>query len=418
MENDVKKVLLTLGVMSEIKQGHKSFMNEQESPITISNALYTYPKVWTMKSRGVLTSGGRMNPNSEKVFAELMKQVAEDPKRGMCTFNITSGNDTFHQNKKKENPNYNSRHLTGEAIDVTTSESCRSFLKNWLDQYKNYKKGFSYLDEYAKPSRESSGGHFHLSFNSTSADPEIQAEPDLATDSSSDSEISSSGDEDIVSSMLGGTLDKLTKPFREKLTTNLANKFTSATNPNSLSEQFDLGDGKIIKGKFIIPANSGFISSPIKGKISAKQFCNNQILIRSENDDFYLLYCNMTNISKHSGNVYQGTKLGSSSEDVEVSLLSNKFKLISLGSAAAYSLLSKDTDDEGNTKTRRNTSSSYSREKEIEYYEPLVPSLVDLITYPFRKKKETKEQDYKKYSEILKNKKLEENLQRIKKLLN
>lgn len=414
MENDVKKVLLTLGVMSEIKQSHKNFVNEEESPTTISNALYTYPKVWTMKSRSVLTSGGRMKPSSELVFSELMKQVAEDPKRGTCTFNITAGNDTYHQDKKKEDPNYNSRHLTGEAIDVTTSESCRSFLKSWLEQYKNYKKGFSYLDEYAKPSEKSTGGHFHLSFNSTSADPEIEGEPDLATNS----EISSSGDEDIVSSMLGGTLDKLTKPFREKLTTNLVNKFTSATNPGSLSEQFNLGDGKIIKGKFIIPANSGFINSPIKGKISAKQFCNNQILIRSENDDFYLLYCNITNISKHSGNVYQGTKLGSSSEDVEVSLLSNKFKLISLGSATAYSLASQDTDDVGNKKTRRDTSSGNGYKKEIEYYEPLVPSLVDLITYPFRKKKETKEENYKKYSEILKNKKLEENLQRIKKLLN
>jgi hypothetical protein len=418
MENDVKKVLLTLGVMSEIKQGHKSFMNEQESPITISNALYTYPKVWTMKSRGVLTSGGRMNPNSEKVFAEFMSSISEDQNRGNCTFVISAGNDTYHQNIKKQDPNYNSKHLTGEAIDITTSSSCMGYIKKWLDQFKNYRPGFAYRDEYSNPSSKSTGGHFHLSFSSKSADPEIQGEPDLATASASDTEISSSGDEDIVSSMLGGTLDKLTKPFREKLTTNLVNKFTSATNPNSLSEQFDLGDGKIIKGKFIIPANSGFIRSPIKGKISAKQFCNNQILIRSENDDFYLLYCNMTNISKYSGNVYQGTKLGSSSEDVEVSLLSNKFKLISLGSAAAYSLLSQDTDDEGNTKTRRNTSSSYSREKEIEYYEPLVPSLVDLITYPFRKKKETKEQDYKKYSEILKNKKLEENLQRIKKLLN
>jgi len=103
-----------------------------------------------------LTSGGELNSNFLDIINKFMtewKQIGGST----CTLMFTSGNDLFHKNR-------NSRHKTGEAIDVQLSKSCHPKFINLLNSYKSKYNGFSYIDEYTHPSPGSTGGHFHLSY--------------------------------------------------------------------------------------------------------------------------------------------------------------------------------------------------------------------------------------------------------------
>lgn len=103
-----------------------------------------------------LTSGGELNSNFLNIINKFMtewKQIGGST----CTLMFTSGNDLFHKNR-------NSRHKTGEAVDVQLSKSCHPKFINLLNSYKSKYNGFSYIDEYTHPSLGSTGGHFHLSY--------------------------------------------------------------------------------------------------------------------------------------------------------------------------------------------------------------------------------------------------------------
>lgn len=103
-----------------------------------------------------LTSGGELNSNFLNIINKFMtewKQIGGST----CTLMFTSGNDLFHKNR-------NSRHKTGEAVDVQLSKSCHPKFINLLNSYKSKYNGFNYIDEYTHPSPGSTGGHFHISY--------------------------------------------------------------------------------------------------------------------------------------------------------------------------------------------------------------------------------------------------------------
>ena len=111
------------------------------------------------ENKSELTSGGNINPD----FLNILSQVLDDWKisNPNCKLMFTSGNDNFHKNRK-------SLHTSGQAVDVTLSNSCKSDFLNLLNSYRTKYNGFSYIDEYVHPSQGSTGGHIHISYSSGS----------------------------------------------------------------------------------------------------------------------------------------------------------------------------------------------------------------------------------------------------------
>jgi hypothetical protein len=112
-----------------------------------------------------LTTGGDVNDKLTDIVATILKQFKTNYPAAMVT--VTSGNDKYHQNL-----GYKSQHTMGNAIDVAltpyNSESAAEFLKILNATVKNT-PGFTYIDEYTKPSKQSTGGHYHLQYGSDSS---------------------------------------------------------------------------------------------------------------------------------------------------------------------------------------------------------------------------------------------------------
>ena len=103
-----------------------------------------------------LTSGGELNSNFVQILIYLIQSWA---KISNCPLKFTAGNDNFHKKRK------NSLHKSGNAIDVTLAENCRSKFSELLKKFGGYYNGFSHIDEYKTPSKGSTKGHFHISYS-------------------------------------------------------------------------------------------------------------------------------------------------------------------------------------------------------------------------------------------------------------
>jgi peptidoglycan hydrolase-like protein with peptidoglycan-binding domain len=105
-----------------------------------------------------LTSGGEVNDDITKIVAEILKKYKEINPNVDVT--ITAGNDKFHKKRR-------SKHNTGDAIDIVikpyNSKNSSDLIK-LLDEFKNKYSTFNYIDEYRRPSKGSTGGHFHLQY--------------------------------------------------------------------------------------------------------------------------------------------------------------------------------------------------------------------------------------------------------------
>jgi len=108
-----------------------------------------------------LDSGGPLDPNLANIMISILSEI-EKQIPGIQVI-ITTGNDIYHKNL-----NSDSKHKQGKAIDFTIqpyNSSNGEKVKKILDQFASAAKGFAYLDEYTKPSKYSTGGHFHISFD-------------------------------------------------------------------------------------------------------------------------------------------------------------------------------------------------------------------------------------------------------------
>ena len=110
-----------------------------------------------------ITSGGDIKQEISNIVSEFLKELKIN--NPSITVTITSGNDKFH---KQNTPNYVSKHETGDAIDfiikpynVNTSK----IVTNLLIQYKSKYNNFNFIDEYKNPSSKSTGGHFHVFYD-------------------------------------------------------------------------------------------------------------------------------------------------------------------------------------------------------------------------------------------------------------
>jgi hypothetical protein len=99
----------------------------------------------------------------KSVIVTLKKEVPE------YQFRFGAGRDFWHQNRK------GSRHNRGQAVDVTVIN--KSLRKEDLDKIstvlcaaRERLKGFTFIDEYTCPSRGSTGGHYHFSWDPSGSD--------------------------------------------------------------------------------------------------------------------------------------------------------------------------------------------------------------------------------------------------------
>lgn len=115
-----------------------------------------------------LTSGdGEVSEAITDIVSKILKEFKRLDPNTIVT--ITAGNDKYHKNV-----GYTSGHSKGQSIDLTLNpynEKTSNTFIQVLNRFKSDPK-FKYIDEYKRPSRASTGGHFHLEYNDGSVTPQ------------------------------------------------------------------------------------------------------------------------------------------------------------------------------------------------------------------------------------------------------
>lgn len=105
-----------------------------------------------------LESGGELSDKIDNVMADIMRDFKKTNPDVKIT--ISGGNDAFHHTLP-----YVSLHTFGNAVDLTLTPSdrkTRGEFEDLLEKYKNKVPNFRYLNEYDRPTKYATGGHFHL----------------------------------------------------------------------------------------------------------------------------------------------------------------------------------------------------------------------------------------------------------------
>ena len=187
-------------------------------------------------------------------------------------------------------------------------------------------------------------------------------------------------------------------------------------------------------GSYLIPKNENTkIKSAVDGIVSVGRSnynCKNQILVKHtiENKPYYLEYCGITTKQVRSGeNVSKGEILGVTTDDVTVSLYNQAWTKISIKTVLNKE---KKPSNTGNTSTGRGSSRSKNEPFQSKN-DPSVDFFKKVLTFPFTKKDDGDPSKPKMWSsptskrqpktgfffEEKKNKKINESIERIKKLL-
>ena len=159
--NDRKKIKFN----DLLKEGKDSFiLKTKENPPPTPNADSLRS---TLKTLGYNVKGDELSNGGDisKEIAIAGIAVAKKIKEKLPTVGITftSGNDKFHQSLS-----YNSRHKAGNAIDLTVIPATSNNLSAVEKIIQGFAAGntpnFRFINEYTNPTKESTGGHFHLSW--------------------------------------------------------------------------------------------------------------------------------------------------------------------------------------------------------------------------------------------------------------
>lgn len=282
---------------------------------------------WQEKGRS-LSEAGDIDPKLAKIVNYIVNKITTH--NSSCIGRFTSGNDYYHKKIKS----YTSSHTTGNAVDITLPKFCHGPLINLLNKIKEKVPGFKYIDEYSKPSKRSTGGHFHLEY----------------------------------------------KP-----------------STNSLTENYNLGNKvKINSGVATIPSDfNKKIKSPSNGEIISKKIspdCLNELVLGLD-DGNHLQFCGITNKSVKVGDdVYAGSILGTTDNDVKVQMFDKNFKKLKIG------------------QNKRD-------ENDRNYYKDPLSSFMFKLPIEIGKAIFTRGRSLFKEDTYLKEKRLNENIDRIKKLL-
>ncbi len=146
-----------------------------------------------------LTSGGELNPKLLDILSLFLDEWTKMGGNG-CKLKFTSGNDKFHQNR-------NSKHKTGDAVDITLSTNCHTKFTELLNSYTKKYPGFVFIDEYKNPSKGSTGGHFHINIGGSSAPEDGNVTPEDSTKSVDVSDTPEQ-DDSVLTDLIAGSLKK------------------------------------------------------------------------------------------------------------------------------------------------------------------------------------------------------------------
>ncbi len=104
-----------------------------------------------------IDSGGEISNELSDIAIELFNELVSNGVNGIT---ITSGNDSYHQNIST----YKSKHTEGNALDFTVPNysSQKGIINKVLNDLKSKYPKLNFIDEYANPSKKSTGGHFHI----------------------------------------------------------------------------------------------------------------------------------------------------------------------------------------------------------------------------------------------------------------
>ena len=148
-----------------LKEGKDSFILKTKiNPLSTPNAdsLRSTLKILGYSEKGnELSNGGDISKEIANTGIAVAKKIKEKLPNIGITF--ASGNDKFHQSLS-----YNSRHKTGNAIDLTVEPASPNNLSAVEKIIQGFAAGstpnFRFINEYTNPTKESTGGHFHLSW--------------------------------------------------------------------------------------------------------------------------------------------------------------------------------------------------------------------------------------------------------------
>jgi hypothetical protein len=221
-----------------------------------------------------LTSGGELNPKLLDILSPFLDEWTKIGGNG-CKLQFTSGNDKLHQDR-----NNNSKHKIGNAVDVTLSTSCHIKFTELLNTYVKKYPGFTYLDEYKKPSPGAVGhGHFHINIGG--------------------------GNTNTQTSTTGGTPTDTTKSNAFGL---LQAAFKKPLEAIGMPTESIKSNDQILTENFVNPqpdSNSSTIVSPYDGDIveTDPSVCNGKIRIKHNINalSYYTEFCNVNRIKVRTG---------------------------------------------------------------------------------------------------------------------
>ena len=219
---------------------------------------------------------------------------------------------------------------------------------------------------------------------------------------------------------------QLVTPLHGAITKGITEEKVYSKLGNEISSKF---------GNIIIPSRGNTkIKSPINGVVNnyhSDRHCTNKISIEHSIDDklYYLQFCNISKPEIRDGKkVSKGDIIGSTSSDVTVSLYDKGLNRLNLPTMLNKEINKKEksTDksdsDNNNDENNNNNNNNYDKKEPRKYYDPSLPFFLkkinDMIPSISKNKKgeEPKTKNFfNKYG--MSNKKVDENIERIKTLL-
>ena len=354
---------------------------------------------------------GHGNPASDNINATLLQDIQNAAKSAGVNVSVTTGI-SGHGNKTKSGNT--SRHTTGNAVDIAMINGKAVSTSNRADADKLVAAlvSMGYNKNAEGPSNpkavltfgfEGHDNHVHVSnmTGSPSQQPTTSSSASTGTETSTTgTETSTTGTKDYT-----GGAGKFARDIGKQILNVIGIK--ESFEPSSFGNNVQSNRGKVMIPK----KTNSKIKSPVSGvivDINTSQSCINQTVI--EFNEGYLEYCGITNPSlKTGGKVRIGDSLGTTNSNVTVTLYSRKKNKtnIELNNDENPKVEKPKNRDSLLVKGYHNLKKS-SKEKELELKKdkPEQPTN-SLLVRGYRKLKKSFDTP----------KKLEENIERIKKLL-
>jgi hypothetical protein len=346
---------------------------------------------------------GSSTPSKDNINVALLKDVQTAAERAGVKVDITTAISGHRTGK--------SRHTTGNAVDIAIINGKAVSNSNRADADKLVgeliKMGYTKNRESGNPKAVLTFGfpghdnHVHVS-NTTGTPTEKQdsqvSEPLSPSSEFAASQSSTDGEKQEPESDSRSFSSILLKTIMPSL--NLKEEKVYGSFGNNTKN--------IIDGLLIPNSSNSKIKSPVEGVIenySNTSSCKNQVTVKHsiEKNIFYLQYCGIENVKvSRNDSVKKGDVLGTVKDDVKVTLFSDSGKKLYISD-----YINKDINKSNkNKKDGGNDNDDKSYKKEKTYHDPLMAGIFSLPG--------------KLFSDLMnsgKNKKVNENIERIKKLL-